>query len=94
MAQVYFQYFYMEALTAGVQVKPNEGQLEVITIGVAGTGGNVLILYDGTSTSDPKIATLDMTVAIGPLPLPVKFFTGLFAALVNGTAAKVTICWS
>ena len=87
------QYSHINALTAGVQVKPGAGTLHGVTINSKGATANLLTLYDGTSTAGAVIAVLDTTANVGQVAYDVSFTGGLFAVLAAGTAADLTIAF-
>jgi hypothetical protein len=71
-------------------LKSGKGFLSKVTINTKGASANTLTLYDNTTGSGTKIATID-TTAGGTLPYDIEFSTGLTAVLATGTAADVTI---
>lgn len=80
--------------TTGQLVKSGEGRLYSITFNTA-TAGGVVTLYDGTSTSGTKIATI--TVPANPqlttLFYDLYFATGLFVVIETQTEdITITYC--
>ena len=79
------------ANNAGDQVKTGAGLLQGLTINTGGTTSSAT-LYDGTSTSGTKLATV-ATTALGSLTFNIAFTTGLFVVLAGGAAADVTVTY-
>lgn len=75
--------------TTGLQVKTGAGVLGSVTVNTAGTT-TTLTMYDGTSTSGTKLATMT-TTAQGTVTYNVKFTTGLFIVATVASAADITI---
>lgn len=73
--------------------KTGPGMLHAVMINTKGATGNTLTLYDGTDVNGTKLATIDTTVQVGPLPYDIGFQVGLTAVLANGTAADVTLAF-
>jgi len=77
--------------TAGYQVKSGAGIWHGISVNTAGLT-SAAVLYDGTSTSGTKLATVS-TLAQVSLFYDIAFATGLFLVLTGGTPADVTITY-
>jgi hypothetical protein len=74
-------------------VKSGAGVLHNITINTKGATGNTATIYDNTSGSGTKIATIDTTQQVQTLALDVSFNTGLTIVTANGTAADLTVSY-
>lgn len=74
------------------QVKTGSGTLLSVVVNTGGAS-STLTLYDGTSTSGKKLATMATATSAVSLPYNLKFSTGLFAVTANGTAADITVVY-
>lgn len=80
--------------SSGAPIRTGQGVLHTVTLNKP-VATSVLTIYDGTSTSGTKIATI--TVPASPMPVTltydVNYYTGLYYSL--GTAdMDVTISYS
>lgn len=74
-------------------VKSLPGVLGGITINTKGSAGNTATVFDSTTGSGTKIATIDTTSAQGTLMYDVLFINGLTIVTANGGAADLTVEW-
>lgn len=92
-----YQFVHVNSNTAGAAiVTPVSGQstgsiLSGVVVNTKGVTGNLLTLYNGTSTSAPVIAAVDTTALPGNFSFNCPCNGGLFYSLANGTAADLTI---
>ncbi len=82
------------AANATTVIRTGPGILHNININTKGASANVITVYDNTAASGTKIATIDSTVAYGPLNFDVTFLTGLTIVIGTGTAADITVSWA
>jgi hypothetical protein len=75
-------------------IKSGEGVLHAIAINTKGATGNTATIYDNTSGSGTKIATIDTTSQIQTLLYDINFTTGLTVVLASGTAADITVSYA
>lgn len=81
------------ANTAATTIKTGAGTLVAVMINTKGASGNVLTMYDNTTNSGTKIATIDTTASLTFLPYNAGFSTGLTIVLATGTAADLTFTY-
>jgi hypothetical protein len=74
-------------------VKSGAGLLHSLCINTKGATGNTATLYDNTSGSGTKIATIDTTAQVQTLLYDVGFTTGLTIVLATGTSADITVSY-
>ena len=67
------------------------GVLKRIVINTKGASANTATIYDNTTNSGTKIATMDTTANVGEVNYDVSFVTGLTVATATGTAADLTV---
>jgi hypothetical protein len=79
---------------ATTTIKSGEGVLHAIAINTKGATGNTATIYDNTSGSGTKIATIDTTSQIQTLLYDINFTTGLTIVLASGTAADLTVSYA
>jgi hypothetical protein len=88
-------FLHVSALTtaAGLMVSPSSGAvLGSVVINTIGSGGNVLTIYDGQSTSGRVIAVVDTTKnTASDLDYDIVAPSGLWYTLLTGVAADLTI---
>lgn len=86
-------YTHIAANTAGTLIRTGRGVFSEVTINTKGATGNLLTVYDGTSTGGTVIASIDTTVAVGSFLYDVRVEVGIYVVLASGTAADLTIGW-
>jgi hypothetical protein len=88
-------FLHVSALTtaAGLAIHGNSGAiLGSVAVNTIGSGGNVLTIYDGLSTSGKVIAVVDTTKnTVSDLDYDIVTATGLWYTLLGGVAADLTI---
>jgi len=93
-----FLHVNANTLAAGAVVSPNPGAiLKAVVLNTAGAAGNVLTVYDGSSTTVPPariIAVVNTTnAAIPTLEFDVYCSIGIWYTLLTGTAADLTFVY-
>lgn len=73
-------------------IKTGAGSFEKVCVGVAGSGSNVLTLYDNTTATGTVLAVIDTQVS-RCLEYNLRFATGLSAILGTGTAADLILTY-
>jgi len=74
------------------QIKTGAGVLCNVTVGVEGTTGSTVTLYDGVSTSDRMIIGMDAS-EVRPWPFGIQFDKGLFAVVAGDPSPALTIVY-
>jgi hypothetical protein len=64
-----------------------------LTINTKGASSNTITIYDSTTGSGTKVATIDSTSAIGSLFYDVQLLNGLTIVVATGTAADITVSY-
>jgi hypothetical protein len=80
------------ANTVGYQVKTGAGVFRGVTVNTAGVTAPSATIYDGTSTSGTKLATINTGTQIS-LEYNIAFTVGLFIVLSATTPADVTVAY-
>ena len=75
---------------ATTTVKSGAGFLHTLCINTKGASANTATVYDNTTATGTKIATLDTTGSVGCLTYDVAFATGLTIVTATGTAPDLT----
>lgn len=91
-----YDYKNQAGTTSGLSIKTGAGLLHTLTINTP-IASTVITVYDGTSTSGTKIATITLPAALlqmGPLSATydVIFNVGLFIVVATG-AADITVAY-
>jgi hypothetical protein len=74
-------------------IKSGPGLLHTITINTKGASSNTATVYDNTSGSGTKIATIDTTAQVQTLLFDIAFTTGLTIVVASGTAGDLTVTY-
>lgn len=74
-------------------VKSGKGTIKSISVNIKGTVASGVIVYDNTSASGSKIATIDSLTFMGQLNLGVIFNTGLTIVTTGAAAPDITVIY-
>lgn len=74
-------------------VKSGAGYLHTLCINTKGASANTATIYDSTTGSGTKIATMDTTSAVECQLFDVRFGTGLTIVTATGTAPDITVSY-